>query len=186
MSVTKLTGKRDTWYTYNSKLYREDESVFCEAKFKRFTEQGTLVIPGIEGVLTVKHKTGSGKWYLLKANTEDETNEENVLMSADKPKAGRTRLFIKGMKEKVILQTRSKGSQNCDLYKADFESDDVVEGDKPDGDLLASFTSKILKLNFDVETFDPEISQPLFAFVFFMFIVMYRRRSQEAGAYGMY
>lgn len=192
MSMVKYAGKRDKWYTYNSKLVSENDEVFCAVKFARLTETGTLVLTGQDGEMKVTHKTGSGKWKLLKAGAEDEEEPSNILMTVSKPKALRTRLIISEMADgavsrKVVLQSRTKGSSIGDVRVADAKLSDeeaANAAEKDDGELLSTFHGKLLKNSFDVEKHQGEMSNLLFAFCYFMYVLMYRRKSSESASAG--
>lgn len=171
--VETFTGRRDKLITYNSKLLKSDGSEICAIKLNRFKEKGIMTIGEEEYELS--HRTGSGKWELVQS--------EKVLCGAVKPKAFQTKLLLNeydehgSVKRRLRMQTRRKGLQNCDFYEiaTDTNNETAMEG----GSMYMSMTSTLLKLDWDVTKLKDDISDVFLAFSFFIFVLLYRRRSQD-------
>ncbi len=174
--VDTFVGRRDKAITYNSKLLKSDGSELCAISLDRFKEKGTMTIGDVEYEL--KHHTGSGKWELV--------HDDKMACAARKPKAFRTMLILDeygddgAVKRKLRMQTRHKGRQNCDFYEVPVSSTDDAAMDA-DGTRYMSITSTILKLDWDVRKLKDDISDVFMAFNFFIFVILYRRRSRESG-----
>ena len=184
--VQILTGLRDkinilciSFPLYNCKLLSADGAEICAISLKEFKSKGTMTVGKVE--YKMKHSAGSDKWELVLGN--------KVVCGAKQPGVWRTKLLLDeydengSVQRRLRMQTREWGGQKYDFYETPTDSTD--EEAMKGGSLYMSIAKSYPEDDWDVKKVQDDVSDVFLAFSFFIFVIFYRRRSEEKkGTFG--
>lgn len=195
-----FTGKQDSWYTFNSKLYfgsdyttrnSDTNCEVCGFKLLRFKQSGTLCVAGTstrEYLLQHSPTSGVAVWKLVEV---DRKGKAVVVCTARKPEEGKVALILEQLcDEKVTNKVRMQKNSKAFVFRrlgVDIDDADALEdGDDKDSDCADFMTMERkgwLLPSFIVEKNDDVELDPTFlSFLYAMFIIMTRRNEQAVNA----
>lgn len=156
-----FTSRQEHLFTYNSTVYRANGEPFASIRLPLLVSNNSyLTVHAHDGEYEIQHRCWSGKWRLVRAGTAQEMG------SAEKPTSWRTKIWITTLAGgRGRLQSRRRGGRDMDCY------DDEEEGVK-----AMTFDTRFFRFVADIESIGLGEGDLLAAFVWAMFVIMYRRR----------
>ena len=164
-------GKRNAWYTQDSKLLRDDASVVCEVKLPRLFDSRSTVTVG-KHTYEFRGRHGPYLWEMRDGN--------KIICRARRPKAWRSLIILEELddagKVKYKTKMRSKIGLKRYLYKLPLQSSDVQAFEGPDGDPVIQLSPKVFTCEpgIYVTVNDAGVSDVFLGYVFIIYRMMLR------------